>query len=123
MTSDRRTPDSAFVWVWLPGQTEAVVAGRITSEGGRYAFNYGASYLDRANAIPLYTPELPLQRGRIDPPPNMEMASCLRDGSPDAWGRTGDLRVPLLCDGLLQGGSSTAADRRSGSACGPGRLR
>ncbi|WP_223429056.1 type II toxin-antitoxin system HipA family toxin [Tateyamaria pelophila] len=87
MTSDRRTPDSAFVWVWLPGETEPVVAGRITSEGDRYAFNYGASYLDRANAIPLYTPELPLQRGRIDPPPNMEMASCLRDGSPDAWGR------------------------------------
>lgn len=87
MTSDRRTPDSAFVWVWLPGETEPVVAGRITPEGGRYAFNYGASYLDRANAIPLYTPELPLQRGRIDPSPNMEMASCLRDGSPDAWGR------------------------------------
>ena len=87
MTSDRKTPDSAFVWVWLPGETEPVVAGRITIEGGRYIFNYGASYLDRKNAIPLYQPELPLRRGRIDPPPNMEMASCLRDGSPDAWGR------------------------------------
>ena len=87
MTSDRKTPDSAFVWVWLPGETEPVVAGRITMEGGRYIFNYGASYLDRKNAIPLYAPELPLRRGRIDPLPNMEMASCLRDGSPDAWGR------------------------------------
>ncbi|GAA0286695.1 type II toxin-antitoxin system HipA family toxin [Rhodovulum strictum] len=87
MTSDRKTPDSAFVWVWLPGATEPVVAGRIMLEGGRYAFNYGASYLERANAVPLYHPELPLRRGRIDPPSNMEMASCLRDGSPDAWGR------------------------------------
>ena len=87
MTSDRKTPDSAFVWVWLPGETEPVVAGRITMDGGRYIFNYGASYLDRENAIPLYEPELPLKRGRIDPLPNMEIASCLRDGSPDAWGR------------------------------------
>jgi serine/threonine-protein kinase HipA len=87
MTSDRKTPDSAFVWVWLPGETEPVVAGRITMDGGRYIFNYGASYLERKNAIPLYDPELPLKRGRIDPLPNMEMASCLRDGSPDAWGR------------------------------------
>lgn len=87
MTSDLKTPDSAFVWTWLPNKTEPVVAGRITLDGDRYIFNYGASYLDRKNAIPLYEPELPLQRGRIDPLPNMEMASCLRDGSPDAWGR------------------------------------
>lgn len=87
MTSDRKTPDSVFVWIWLPGETQPVVAGRITMDGGRYIFNYGASYLERDNAIPIYEPELPLGRGRIDPPPNMEMASCLRDGSPDAWGR------------------------------------
>ena len=87
MTSDRKTPDSVFVWVWLPGETQPVVAGRITMDGGRYIFNYGASYLERENAIPIYEPELPLRRGRIDPFPNMEMASCLRDGSPDVWGR------------------------------------
>jgi serine/threonine-protein kinase HipA len=87
MTSDRKTPDSVYVWIWLPGETEPVVAGRITMDGGRYIFNYGASYLGRNNAIPIYEPELPLRRGRIDPLPNMEMAGCLRDGSPDAWGR------------------------------------
>ncbi len=87
MTSDRKTPDTAFVWVWLPGETEPVVAGRITVDGGRYIFNYGASYLGRKHAIPLYDPELPLRRGRIDPLPNMEIAGCLRDGAPDAWGR------------------------------------
>lgn len=87
MTSDVKTPDGAFVWTWLPNETEPVVAGRITAEGDRYIFNYGASYLSRKDAIPLYEPELPLQRGRIEPPTNMEMASCIRDGSPDAWGR------------------------------------
>lgn len=87
MTSDFKTPEGAFVWTWLPNETDPVVAGRITVDGDRYIFNYGASYLDRKNAIPLYEPELPLRRGRIAPLPNMEMASSLRDGSPDAWGR------------------------------------
>jgi serine/threonine-protein kinase HipA len=87
MTSDFKTADGAFVWTWLPNDTEPVVAGRITLDGDRYIFNYGSSYLDRKNAIPLYEPELPLRRGRIDPLPNMDIASCLRDGSPDAWGR------------------------------------
>ena len=87
MTSDVKTPGGAFVWTWLPNETEPIIAGRITTEGERYIFNYGASYLARKDAIPLYAPELPLRRGRIDPLPNMEMASCIRDGSPDAWGR------------------------------------
>lgn len=77
----------AFVWVWLPGETEPVVAGRIEQVGERYVFNYGASYLERKNAIPIYEPELPLRRGRIEPIADLTMASCIRDGSPDAWGR------------------------------------
>lgn len=87
MTSDLKTPNDAFVWTWLPNETEPVVAGRIMAEGERYIFNYGASYLARNDAIPLYAPELPLRRGRIDPLPNMEISSCIRDRSPDAWGR------------------------------------
>lgn len=98
MTSDRSQPAAAvqghvppateaFVWIWLPGATEPVVAGRIELDGGTYAFNYGRSYLERADAIPIYAPELPLQRGRIMPSPPLEMAGCLRDGAPDAWGR------------------------------------
>ena len=106
MTSDVKTPDGAFVWTWLPNETEPVVAGRITVEGERYIFNYGASYLDRKNAIPLYGPELPLRRGRIEPLPNMEMASCIRDGSPDAWGRRviiNRLVGPKAADGGVDG--------------------
>jgi len=77
----------AFVWIWLPGETKPIVAGRISKRDGPFVFNYGASYLDRDNAIPIYEPELPLRRGLIEPPAGLSMASCIRDGSPDAWGR------------------------------------
>lgn len=77
----------AFVWIWLPGALEPVIAGKIEVDGGLYAFNYGRSYLERADAIPIYAPELPLQRGRILPEAPLDMAGCLRDGAPDAWGR------------------------------------
>lgn len=98
MTSDRPQPavsaqgpapsaTEAFVWIWLQGALEPVIAGRIELDGGVYAFNYGRSYLERADAIPIYAPELPLQRGRIAPNAPLDMAGCLRDGAPDAWGR------------------------------------
>jgi len=77
----------AFVWVWLPGAVEPVVAGKLTVEGTHLVFNYGKSYLARKNAIPLYTPELPLQSGLIPLLPGLSMPACIRDGSPDAWGR------------------------------------
>ncbi|WP_180899966.1 type II toxin-antitoxin system HipA family toxin [Martelella soudanensis] len=87
MTSRLSQHKEAYVWIWLPGHTEPVVAGRITHDGNRYVFNYGASYLGRDKAIPIYEPELPLRRGLIEPDAGLPMASCLRDGSPDAWGR------------------------------------
>lgn len=87
MTSEFAQRRDAFVWIWLPGETEPVVAGRITQDKGRYVFNYGASYLGRKDAIPIYEPELPLGRGVIDPPAGLSMAGSIRDGSPDAWGR------------------------------------
>ncbi|WP_349370426.1 type II toxin-antitoxin system HipA family toxin [Salinarimonas sp.] len=86
MTSEARF-DEAYVWVWLPGGKEPVVAGRLARDGDRLVFNYGRSYLARENAIPLYEPELPLRPGVILPEPGLSMASCLRDAAPDAWGR------------------------------------
>lgn len=77
----------AFVWVWLPGETEPVVAGKLTAEGDNLVFNYGKSYLARKNAIALYDPELPLQPGVIPLLPGLRMPACIRDCSPDAWGR------------------------------------
>ena len=77
----------AFVWMWLPGATEPVVAGRLDQSGERLLYIYGASYRRRKSAIPIYEPELPLQEGVIAPINGLSMASCIRDGSPDAWGR------------------------------------
>lgn len=79
--------DEAYVWIWLPGATEPVVAGRIARDGERLIFNYGQSYLAREDAIAIYEPELPLGRGAITPQSGLSIASCLRDGAPDAWGR------------------------------------
>jgi serine/threonine-protein kinase HipA len=112
MTSE---PERAFVWVWLPGAVDPVVAGRLDVEGQVLVFTYGRSYLGRADRIPLYLPELPLNRGAI-PPLTGELAGCIADAGPDAWGQrvilnrltdspdadTGDL-TPLTY--LLESGS------------------
>jgi serine/threonine-protein kinase HipA len=77
----------AFVWIWLPNATEPVVAGVLTQVDDEIHFNYGKSYLDREDAIAIYAPELPLQAGDIPPGPGLAMPGCIRDASPDAWGR------------------------------------
>ncbi|CAN1571454.1 putative DNA-binding transcriptional regulator [Burkholderiaceae bacterium] len=88
MTSDAHTSHSeAYVWAWLPNATEPVVAGLLTQQGAQLVFNYGRSYLARPDAISLYAPELPLQPGSLSIIPGLNMPSCLRDASPDAWGR------------------------------------
>jgi serine/threonine-protein kinase HipA len=57
----KHLPEEAYVWVWLPGATEPVVAGLLSRQGGALVFNYGKSYLERSNAIAIYEPELPLR--------------------------------------------------------------
>ena len=87
MTSDKENYTETFVWIWLPQETEPVVAGKLTAQGDSLVFNYGQSYLAREDAISLYEPELPLEPGSLPLFPGMRMPSCIRDGSPDAWGR------------------------------------
>ena len=77
----------AYAWVWLPNATQPVVAGLLSRQGQQLVFNYGRSYLARSDAIALYAPELPLQSGSIPLIAGLSMPSCLRDASPDAWGR------------------------------------
>jgi serine/threonine-protein kinase HipA len=84
MTSD---PTEAFVWAWLPGRTDPVVAGRLDKSDEIIYFTYGRSYLGRPDAIPLYAPELPLRQGRIRPMAGLAVAGCIRDAGPDAWGQ------------------------------------
>ncbi|MGN6556500.1 MAG: type II toxin-antitoxin system HipA family toxin, partial [Solirubrobacterales bacterium] len=79
-------PQRVFVWIWLPGSTEPVVAGRLDPVGPIVNFTYGRSYLEREDAIPLYLPELPLESGQI-PPLVGEIPGCIADAGPDAWGQ------------------------------------
>ncbi len=86
MSSEERA-DRAYVWTWLPEATEPVVAGQIATVGDLLTFNYGQSYLAREDAVPLYLPELPLRRGRIDPLGNLTAPGAIDDAGPDAWGQ------------------------------------
>ncbi len=89
MTS--KTEKEAFVWIWLPNETEPVVAGRLEADNGNILFNYGRSYLDRIGdskpAIAIYEPELPLKAGVLPLFEGLAMPGCIRDAAPDAWGR------------------------------------
>jgi serine/threonine-protein kinase HipA len=80
--ASRAEAREAFVWIWLPGTTEPVVAGRLDQDRDRLLFTYGASYRRRDAAISIYDPELPLQEGTIEPANGLMMPSSIRDGSP-----------------------------------------
>lgn len=89
MTSEDRPvadPTEAFVWVWLPGAGRPVVAGRLIDRGAVTTFTYGLTYLARSDAIPLYLPELPLERGEQSPRSGT-LPGCIADAGPDAWGQ------------------------------------
>lgn len=85
MTS--RPNSEAYVWTWLPGSSEPVVAGKLTTRGEDLVFNYGRSYLNRPDAIPIYDVELPLRPGELPLIGGLHMPNCIRDAAPDAWGR------------------------------------
>lgn len=76
-----------FVWVWLPGETEPVPAGRLRERApGQFWFDYGRRYLERDGAVSL-APTLPLSPESLAPTGSMGLPGALRDASPDAWGR------------------------------------
>lgn len=83
----KKNYSQAYVWIWLPSSQEPIVAGVLNQVGERLVFNYGQSYLNNSNSIPIYFPELPLQSGPIPLMPDLMMPGCIRDASPDAWGR------------------------------------
>jgi serine/threonine-protein kinase HipA len=108
------SPTEAYVWVWLPGASSPIVAGRLEAVGDIINFNYGQSYLRREDAIPFYLPELPLRRGLIPPPSGARVAGSIVDSAPDAWGRRvimrrrdagEDATDPGLLTFLLESGS------------------
>jgi serine/threonine-protein kinase HipA len=89
-------PATCFVYIWLPGATDAVTAGRFEQDAdGRGAalgsplgrFVYGKSYLARSNAVPLDPNELILAPRIFETTALNGMFGALRDAGPDHWGR------------------------------------
>lgn len=107
-----KNANKAFVWVWLPGKTEPVVAGRIIKKAQLHTFTYGRSYLLNPQAIPLSPLELPLISGTFLPKGLDIIHSCLRDSAPDAWGRRLiDYKYPKLNAGELDYMLLSSSDR------------
>lgn len=83
------------VFVYLPGELQAVPAGRLwmTEQGVDVVasrFAYGRRYLERGNAIAVDPVSLPLARadeGTLVPAEGLALFGALRDATPDAWGR------------------------------------
>lgn len=95
------------VFVYLPGQHDAVPAGRLSlledalqSVGS--TFGYGVRYLERANALPVDPVSLPLsslpgEKQLYEPPVGLTLFGAVRDAAPDFWGRRvieAKLKVP-----------------------------
>jgi serine/threonine-protein kinase HipA len=83
--------DRAYVYLQLPGSLETVTAGYYEQESrsgvdlGVYV--YSPLYLQRRDAVALEPFELPLKPGRTETVKMRGIFGCLRDASPDAWGR------------------------------------
>jgi serine/threonine-protein kinase HipA len=92
MTSKVYGATECYVYITLPGETEAVTAGRfqlITSRQGVVTgrFVYGRSYLARANAVEIDPVELKLSSRIYETVLMKGVFGALRDASPDYWGR------------------------------------
>lgn len=87
MTSKIKNAKEAFIWVWLPNQSNPIVAGKLQAHNNRYLFVYGKNYRENLEAIPLSPFELPLTNEIVEPEGMRIMPSCIRDALPDAWGR------------------------------------
>jgi len=91
MTS-RPAPTGCFVYITLPGATEAVTAARfeLTTSRGGFPLGrlvYGKSYLARGDAVAFDPVELALGPRVYETTMMKGVFGALRDASPDCWGR------------------------------------
>ncbi len=92
MTSRRHGATGCFVYLTLPGETQAVTAGRFALDTSRQGlvtgrFVYGRSYLARPNAVEIDPVELKLGSRTYETVLMRGMFGALRDAGPDFWGR------------------------------------
>ena len=81
-----------YVYVFLPGETEFVTAGKFVLTKDRLdvpvgRFVYGQSYLARENAVPIDPFELNLGTKTFETRRLKGVFGALRDAGPDYWGR------------------------------------
>lgn len=78
----------AFVWIYLPGQSDPVVCGRLLElNDGAYSYLYGRSYRDRSDAIPLAPEGMGVGPASFVGRRAGSLPGPIRDAGPDAWGR------------------------------------
>lgn len=82
----------AYVYITLPGATQAVTAGRFEHEVDRNGvavgrFVYGRRYRKRPDAVEIDPFELRLGRAQFETVRLNGVFGALRDSSPDYWGR------------------------------------
>lgn len=97
MPTSSRTParapkaQRAYVYLQLPQSLEIVTAAYyelgLPNGIATGAFVYNPDYLRRPDAVPLEPIELPLSSRRSQTVKLRGIFGCLRDASPDAWGR------------------------------------
>ena len=84
-------PDTAYVFIYLPGEVSPTVAGRFdldsTVSPAVGEFVYGQSYLSNPAAIPLDPIALPLREQLFRTTLTSGFFGVLRDAIPDDWGR------------------------------------
>jgi serine/threonine-protein kinase HipA len=90
--SSEPAPAECFVYITLPGATEAVAAARfeLTANRGGAPLGrlvYGKSYLARDDAVPFDPVELKLGPRTFETTAMKGVFGALRDAGPDHWGR------------------------------------
>src|SRR5579864_1246990 len=90
--SSEPAPAECFVYMTLPGATEAVTAARFeltVNRGGAPLGRlvYGKSYLTRSDAVPFDPVELKLGLRTYETTAMNGVFGALRDAGPDYWGR------------------------------------
>jgi serine/threonine-protein kinase HipA len=86
------TSKSAFVWCFLPGETQPTLCGRFTHEvvangSAQGTFIYGRRYLGRDDALPIDPIALPLNDSPKTTTSLGGLFGVIADASPDDWGR------------------------------------
>lgn len=81
---------SLYIWIYLPGETTPIVAGKLSIEERGVSkvgtFIYGESYLNNKKAIPIDPVTLPLSKSTFKFTTLNGYPGSILDACPDGWG-------------------------------------